>query len=85
MRRNGLEWLHRVLHGPRRLAKRYLVGEQYLQHGMVQDFAVRESSAPRRLKRISRAFAIASGWGELGMAVYLVTGGWGFIGSLAKL
>ena len=26
MRRNGLEWLHRLVHDPRRLAKRYLVG-----------------------------------------------------------
>ena len=37
MRRNGLEWLHRVLHDPRRLAKRYLAANSIFIIAMLQD------------------------------------------------
>jgi N-acetylglucosaminyldiphosphoundecaprenol N-acetyl-beta-D-mannosaminyltransferase len=53
MRRGGLEWLHRVLHDPRRLAMRYLVVNSIFIMAMVKEFAVRDRSAPRQLKRIS--------------------------------
>ncbi|MBV8568898.1 MAG: WecB/TagA/CpsF family glycosyltransferase [Methylobacteriaceae bacterium] len=52
MRRNGLEWLHRLLKDPRRLAARYFVGNSIFLIAVLLDL-VRRRSGPTRLQRIS--------------------------------
>ena len=52
MRRNGLEWLHRLLQDPRRLATRYLVGNAVFIVAMLLDLVPRRSS-PKPLNRVN--------------------------------
>jgi N-acetylglucosaminyldiphosphoundecaprenol N-acetyl-beta-D-mannosaminyltransferase len=52
MRRNGLEWLHRLLQDPRRLAARYLVGNSIFIMAILLDLVPRRSS-PTRLKHVN--------------------------------
>jgi len=48
MRRNGLEWLHRLFQDPRRLAKRYLIGNSLFIVAVSLDFLLGQARSARR-------------------------------------
>lgn len=45
MRQHGLEWLHRLLQDPRRLAKRYIVGNSLFMTAVLLEFLFSKSQA----------------------------------------
>lgn len=48
MQRSGLEWLHRLLRDPRRMARRYLVDDPWFAVLLVRELRAGRSSSPAR-------------------------------------